>query len=203
MSNIKIYVEGGGNSNNLHARCREGFKKLLENSGLKGRVPRIVACGSRNEAFDSFKTAQEKENLQYVALLVDSEDPVKDIEQTWKHLKDRDRWECPQDATDDQVFLMTTCMETWIITDRTALGKIYRNCLQTSALPSIVKNVIEQRSRQEIQDALIRATQKCTNAYAKNKHSFQALANVDPNTLQQHLPSFARMIRVLDQRLPE
>ena len=41
-----IYLEGGGESKELHSRCREGFRKLLEKNGFKGNMPRLVACGS-------------------------------------------------------------------------------------------------------------------------------------------------------------
>lgn len=37
MTDAKLFVEGGGDSKELQARCREGFKKLLENSGFAGR----------------------------------------------------------------------------------------------------------------------------------------------------------------------
>ena len=50
MNAKRIYVEGGGDAKDLRTRCREGFHKLLENAGFTGRVPRIVASGSRNEA---------------------------------------------------------------------------------------------------------------------------------------------------------
>jgi hypothetical protein len=48
-----IYVEGGGagaDSKDVDIRCREGFRKLLENCGFEGRMPRLVklvaACGA-------------------------------------------------------------------------------------------------------------------------------------------------------------
>lgn len=199
MSEKRIFVEGGGDSKELQTRCREGFHKLLEKSGFTRRVPRIVACGSRNDAYDAFKTAQESGNFSLVILIVDSEDPVKDIEKTWEHLKNRDKWACPANATDEQVFLLTTCMETWIIADRAALTRLYGSRLQTSALPATTD--MEQRNRHDIQDALVRATRNCSNAYAKNKRSFDALANVDPGELQKLLPSFVRMIRLLNVKL--
>ncbi len=42
-----IYLEGGGESKELHSRCREGFRKLLEKNGFKGNMPRLVACCDR------------------------------------------------------------------------------------------------------------------------------------------------------------
>lgn len=200
MSERRLYVEGGGNSKELRTRCREGFRKLLEKSGFAGRVPRIVASGSRNEAYDDFKNALASRQYKEVLLILDSEDPVANIEQTWAHLGSRDKWDCPPGAADEQVFLMTTCMETWIVADRNALRQEYKDCLQDSALPSLVN--IERRDRHiEIQDKLVHATRDCTNAYVKNKRSFKALENVDPKEVAKHCPSFARMIRILTRKL--
>ena len=199
MSEAIIYVEGGGTSREMRARCREGFHKLLDKSGFTNRAPRIVPCGSRNAAFDASKTAHKQDVLVYVALWVDSEDPIEDIEKTWQHLKVRDQWERPVGATDEQVFSMTTCMETWIAADRAALNRLYPNCLQESVLPALTN--LEQRQRHAVQDSLIQATRTCTNAYAKNKRSFEALANVEPAVLMAQLPSFARMVRILNAKL--
>jgi hypothetical protein len=64
-------------------RCREGFRKLLENCGFAAqkRMPRLVACGGRDAAYDAFKIAQ-KTNVagNFVALWVDSEEPLADLE---------------------------------------------------------------------------------------------------------------------------
>lgn len=199
MSEKRLYVEGGGDSKELQARCREGFRKLLEKGGFVGRVPRIVACGSRNATFNDFETAHKSGKFDYVALIVDSEDAVTDGERTWAHLVARDQWKCPDGATDEQVFLMTTCMETWIVADRAALKRHFKNCLQESALPAATN--FEERDRHAVQEALTRATRNCTNAYAKNKRSFDALAAVEPQTLRATLPAFDRMLRVLDEQL--
>ena len=58
--NARLYIEGGGDSKQLHTRCREGFRKLLERCGFGGRMPRLVACGGRNSTFDDFSTALRK-----------------------------------------------------------------------------------------------------------------------------------------------
>ena len=205
MSDSRIFVEGGGggkDSKELQSRCREAFHKLLENAGFKGRIPRIVACGGRRDAFDRFETAMNTGKYDLVLLIVDSEDPVDDAEQPWKHLKARqaDGWEKPASATDDQVFLMTTCMETWCVADRTVLKEHYGSRLQGSALPPLTQ--LEYRDRHGVQDALRHATRGCINKYEKNERSFALLAEVNPATLQTHLPAFARMIRILKEKLP-
>ncbi|MBC8139758.1 MAG: DUF4276 family protein [Fibrella sp.] len=199
VSDKRIYVEGGG-GRLLDAQCREGFRKLLENSGFKGRVPRIVACGKRNDAYDNFKNVQEGSPTDYIALIVDSEDPVADTDAPWAHLATRDGWERPKGANDDQVFLMTTCMETWIITDRASLSQYYGTKFRESALPAL--NNIEGRDRHaEIQDKLATATKGCTNAFEKGKRSFEVLAALNPSILRDRLSAFARMIAILEEKL--
>jgi len=194
-----IYLEGGGDSKDLHIRCRQGFRKLLENAGFKGRLPRLTACGGRDAAFDDFQTGHAtKGDSDYVAMLIDSEDPLDDLEATWQHLHRRDGWDRPARATDEQVLFMTTCMETWIVADRKTLAEHYGSKLQESALPAL--HALETRPRQEIQEKLAHATRKCGNAYAKGKKSFELLGKLSPNELE-HLPSFRRVVRILGENL--
>ena len=195
----RIYIEGGGDSKELHTRCREGFRRLLEACGFSGRMPRLVACGGRRAAFDDFSTAHAGIGEgDYVAMLVDSEEPVADVEQTWTHLKQCDGWDKPNGANDEQVLLMTTCMETWIASDRQALRDHYGSCLQETVLPDLV--TMESRTRDAVQDALVRATRTCKTGYTKTR-SFQIVGKLDPTVLRQHLPSFLRCERVLGNTL--
>ncbi len=198
----RLFVEGaarGANSKLLQSRCREGFRKLLEQCGFIGRLPQIAACGGRATAYRDFSIAHANSGSRYVGLLVDSEDTVANIEHTWAHLKARDNWDKPAGATDDQVLMMTTCMETWIASDREALRQYYGANLQESALPDL--HGMETRPRHAVQDALEHATRACTNSYAKGKRSFEILERLDPNELRKHLPSFVRCERVLKTKL--
>lgn len=195
-----IYLVGGGNSKDLHIRCRRGFRELLESSGFRGNMPRLVSCGGRRSAYDDFKTGHVGQRAQYVAMLVDSEELVTDPEKTWDHLKEHDGWDRPGGADDEQVLFMTTCMETWIVTDRDTLRKHYGSNLQESALPPLVDP--EQRQRHDIQDQLIRATRNCQNAYAKGKRSFEVLGKLSPQALRAaNLSSFQRMEKILSEKL--
>jgi hypothetical protein len=195
-----IYLEGGGDSRDLQIRCQKGFRKLLEQCGYAGRMPKLVACGGRNATFDAFKTAfANARKGDFVALWIDSEDPMADIEDPWEHLKGRDHWETPKDATNEQVLLMTTCMETLIVADRDTLRAHYGSDLQESALPSL--HNLEGRDHHAVQNALVHSTRNCRNKYSKGKRSFELLGLLDPTTLSAHLPSFVRVRRILDASL--
>ena len=197
----KLCIEGGGNTRGAQAPCREAFRELLVKAGFSSRSLQVAACGSRNNALKEFRIALSKaKSGDFVALLVDSEAPIADIEKTWAHLKAHDYWDKPEGVTDEQVLLMTTCMETWIVADRSALEDHYGAKLQVSALPPLQD--LETRNRHDVQDQLEKATRNCTNAYKKGKRSFVVLATLDPEVLSQHLPSFARVVRILNQKLP-
>ncbi len=60
---------------------------------------------------------------------------------------------------------------------------------------------VESRSRDDVQTRLENATRTCLNAYAKGKRSFEVLGKLDPKALRPHLPSFVRVLRVLDENL--
>ena len=197
----RIYIEGGGDSAEGKARCREGFRNLLEKCGYKGRMPQLRACGPRGDAYDDFNTRhnQSSESGDYVALLVDSEGPVADVSATWAHLRNRDGWQRPAGADDEQVLLMTTCMETWLVADRDALAEHYGQGFQVSALPAL--NNLEARNRGDVQRGLDNATRQCSTRYAKGPQSFAALGKINPDTIQQYLPSFQRVRFILDARL--
>ena len=195
-----IFVEGGGDTSKGRIECRRGFRTLLNKSGFTGRMPQIRARGGRDSVYDSFETAHTKASASdYVAMLIDSEDPVANTDEPWRHLNQRDGWQRPAAAQDDQVLLMVTCMETWIVTDRQTLNHHFGNRLQTSALPPL--DNLESRSRQDVQDRLERATRDCPGPYTKGPKSFEVLGNLNPDVLEQLLPSFSRTRQILSDKL--
>jgi len=200
-----IYIEGGArgpNSKNLRIQCQQAFRALLDQMGLKGKKLRLKACGGRNAVYDDFCTAHKAGGAGYIAMWIDSEDLMDDIEQAWRHLAEVTTvaaWGKPEGAVDDQVLFMTTCMETWIVADRAALREHYKRQLNENPLPHT--SGLEAKQRHDVQLALESATKDCKNAYAKGKRSFEILEKVDPAVLKQHLPSFVRVDRILKAKL--
>ena len=120
---VYVYVEGGGDSRALKRACRAGLSKFLSKAGLAGNMPRVVACGSRNDAYDRFQTALT-DGKDIVFLLVDAEGSVAApaaAVKPWHYHKDRDNWNRPKNGTDDQCHLMVQLMESWFIADVEAL----------------------------------------------------------------------------------
>jgi hypothetical protein len=200
MGSVTIYVEGGGDSKELRARCRKGFNKLIKKLGFSGRMPKIVACGGRDKAYDMFnKSMTSAEDDEFSMLLVDSEDPI--ISAPWDHLKVRDNWDRPVGAKDDQAQMMATCMEAWIMADHEALRKVFGSCLRVAPLFPV--NDLEKRSRHELLDALKSATNGCGKGrgYEKGARSFKILAELSPSPLKENLFYFCRFEEALGQHL--
>jgi hypothetical protein len=200
-----IYIEGGARgagSKYLNTKCQEEFHKLLDQMGFKGRKPRLVACGGRSAVYERFLIEHSQKMAEYVAMWIDSEEPMANPDAAWQHLRTVTTvptWAQPEGADDNQVLFMTTCMETWIVADRDTLTGHYGNELQESALLPLVG--LEGRGRHDVQNTLEHATRNCTNTYEKGKRSFEILGKLNPATLEAHLPSFVRIRRILNEKL--
>lgn len=198
MVNVKLYVEGGGDSEALRSRCREAFWGFLEKAGFKGRMPRIVACGGRQAAYDRFRTSCESGEMGL--LLIDSEDCVS-VDSPWTHLANRpgDGFVKPQNATEDHCHLMVVCMESWFLADKAALSSFFGQGYNANALPQNTN--IEAVSKKEIYDGMHRATSNCkTKAhYGKGDHSFKILLLIAPDKVRNASPWAKRFLEKLDQ----
>lgn len=184
MVGMKLYVEGGGDTNLLKTACRHGFSEFLKKAGLGDHMPRIVACGSRQNAYDDFCTALC--SGKPAMLLVDSEAPVAATQppwQPWVHLLNRpgDKWAQPDKANNDHCHLMVQCMEAWFLADRQTLQTFFGQGFNVNALPAAA-NPIEGVAKQDVYQSLTGATSNCkTKApYGKGEHSFKLLALIDP-----------------------
>lgn len=193
----RLYVEGGGDGKDLRTACRKGFRTFFEKAGLEGGMPRIVACGSRNDALDDFRTALQQAGD--AVLLVDSEGPV-EVDDPWEHLRTRDRWGRPAGATDDQCHLMVQIMESWFLADRTTLADYYGNGFRANAIPGN-PNAVEGIPKDDVLNGLrqaTRATQK--GDYSKGRHSFEILERLDPNAVRASSSWADRLLNTLGAR---
>lgn len=196
---LKLYVEGGGNdSDALRTACRMGFRTLLEKAGLAGRMPRIVACGSRTETFKRFRiAARSAAPDEFMCLLVDSEDDVEDNASPWAFLRARqaDQWEQPDRTTDEQAHLMVQCMEAWFLADPDAVERFFGRAFHRNALPN--RTDVEKIPKRELFTSLDGASE---GKYRKGRLSFERLATLDPNKLAGSSPYAARFFDTLRRK---
>lgn len=193
---VRLYVEGGGDSKALKTACRRGFRRLLENAGLKGRMPRIVACGGRDDAIDDFKRAHAQGTVERPVLLVDAEGPVH-TDDPWEHLENRDGWNCPDGANDGQCHLMVQVMESWFLADRDGLAAYFGDGFREHKLPGTPDDV-ESIPKQDVLNGLRQASRDTQKGkYGKGPHSFAVLERLDPERVENGSEWAARLLNTL------
>lgn len=201
MVSVKIYVEGGGDRGALKGECRRAFTEFFRRAGFAGRMPRVVACGSRGDAFDDFRTAvRNSAGNQFIMLLIDSEEGVSASAEPWQHVSKRDGWTRPAGAADDSLCLMVQCMEAWFVADRDCLKAYYGQGFNPRKLPR--RREVERIPKADLYAALDKATRNCTKGSyrrRKGRHSFSILATVDPSKVAAASPHATRLLQTLQR----
>lgn len=199
---VKVYVEGGGDRNKaLLTECRRGFSEFFRKAGLEGRMPRVIPCGARRRAFESFRVAHENAGgVDFPMLLIDSEEAVETAD-PWEHVKRRtgDGWQRPSGATDDQIHFMVQAMEAWFYADKAKLQRYYGQGFRVAALSPRLD--IDNIPKADLLDGLETATRGCSKGeYSKGGDSFQILFLIDPAKVRAASPVHAgRLFNVLDR----
>ena len=197
---VKVYVEGGGDGKDLRTKCRRGFSTFFEKANLARRMPKIIACGGRESAFEKFQTALRSGNAdEFIVLLVDSEAPVANGSGPWYHLARRDEWERPDDATDENAHLMVQCMEAWFLADKEGLAAYFGQGFNRNALPG--RREIEEVGKVDVVNGLKNATRDCKKGeYGKGRDSFVILEQTDPAKVLAASPHASRLIDTLREK---
>jgi hypothetical protein len=155
--------------------------------------PRIVACGSRDEAYKDFCRSLNDAQV-FPVLLVDSEGPVQLHQTASVHLLQRDGW---KNLPDGQVHLMVQCMESWFLADKGALGGYYGQGFRAHSLPGNLK--IEEVLKQDVAHGLKSATRDTIKGeYHKTKHAFEILALIDPEAVRKASGYADRFFKALE-----
>ena len=187
---VKVYVEAGGDTRQQQAGLRKAFRQLIKSAGPGGNMPRVIACGSRSEAFD-FRDGHRQAQATAV-LLVDSEGPVT-ADTPWLHLQGRDGWNRPSDTETDQFHLMVQVMESWFMADRDTLGNFHGSGFRSTAIPQWPD--IERVPKEDVVSKLARATRDTNKGrYHKGRHGFGTLEHLDPSKVMNASPHAKRFI---------
>lgn len=191
MVAIRVYVEGGGDYRERLAKCRHGFSELFRKVMPPKCMPRVIACGNRNETFDRFCTAARFHSDTFCVLLVDSEGPVAAGAAPWDYLENRDRWHAPPGTNDEHVHLMVQVMEAWFLADKDALQRFYGQGFTRNALSRSAN--VEAIPKDDVLTGLKNATRntRTKGKYGKGAYSFDILAVIDANLLRKASPNHA------------
>jgi hypothetical protein len=181
-----VFVEGGGPHGKTRTECRKAFHTFLRRFlGEDAQMPRVSACGSRNEAYGDFCRSLNHDSDTLAILLVDSEEPVAAGKTSCAHLLDRDGWN--KSMPEANVHLMVQCMESWFLADRAALQEYYGQGFRPNVLPG--NPAVEAIPKVDVMDGLVRATRDTTKGeYHKTRHGFAILEILDPTKVTDRSP---------------
>ncbi len=208
VKEIRIYIEGGGDSQRTASPLRGGFsqffkklldtaisEKLLDTLTSKNITPKIIICGTRNNALRSFKNGLKSHPDAFNILLVDAEAPVKQ-KSPWEHLQLRDNWDKPEGVDDDNCHLMVRTMEAWFIADIETLKKFYGQGFKESGIPKTAN--VETIAKDNLEGILKIASGGTTKKeYHKIHHASKLLELLDVTKVRQASPYCDRLFTTL------
>jgi Domain of unknown function (DUF4276) len=198
---VRIYCEGGGASNSTKDLLRKGMNEFLRELKNIARSNRIrwdlIACGSRQDAYEDFVRALKTFPGAFNVLLVDSDLPVNPP--TWRHLKQNNGWELAEEH-DLQCHLMAQAMEAWLIADVEALKTYYGRDFNTNTIPATanVEHIDKNQLTRVLNDAT-RRTQK--GKYDKIKHASEILQKLDFVKVRQAAPHCDHLFNTLAKKM--
>ncbi len=224
MTEIAIYVEGGGDTAQQKAELRNGFDELLNSQKQAARSKRLkwklVPSGGRDAAYKDFMNAvRQADGETLCVLLVDSEDelPVdlpKSVNESPEdtiqrkladalgrrnHLVNRDKWNL-SGVPSEHIHLMVRCMEAWIVSDPDKLARHYGQGFHANSLPT--RPNLEDEAKASLYDGLQKATRNTSKGeYAKIKHASKLLGLIDPKKVAARCPRFGTFTSWLDEQI--
>ena len=199
VKEIRIYIEGGGDSKNQKSSLTKGFSKffleLVKEATTKNIKWNIIMCGTRNNTFRDFKNALKSHPDAFNVLLVDAEAPV-NKKSPWEHLKFRDNWDKPTEVNDDNCHLMVQTMEAWFIADIDALKTYYRQGFKVSGIPKTPH--VETIAKDDLERIIKIATANTSKKeYHKINHASELLGKIDANKVRQASPYCDRIFTTI------
>jgi hypothetical protein len=185
---VRVYIEGGAVGRTADSDFRRGWKiflnelhEIARDNGYQSLE--VVRGQGRSNTFHRFQNHQKECPDDLCVLLVDSEIEVPEGMRVWDVVARRegDKWHRPPWATEQHLYLMVVFVETWLLTDQEALQSFFKNNFNARPLPT---TNLEQRSKDQIEQALKEATKICKNGPYQHGQAHEIIGIVRPERVR-------------------
>ena len=199
---IRIYVEGGGDSKHTQGPLRQGFDAFLKPVKDKARAQgirfQVIMCGGCNDVYQDYLLALKSHPDAVNILLVDADGPVATGVSNGDHLRRR-AWNLPQ-PFDPRYHLMVQAMEAFFVADADALANHYGQHFRRSSLPTHAN--LEAVTVTQLAASLKAATYgTVAGEYRKVQHAAKLLPKLDVTRVRRALPHCDQFFLFLDSLL--
>ena len=185
---VRVYIEGGAEGRQADSDFRRAWKKFLNGLHELARDNgynslEIVRGKGRADTFRRFTKREAKYPSDLCVLLADAETKVPENARLWDVVAQRpgDNWHRPSWATERHLYLMVHFVETWILTDQDALQMFFKRGFNRKPLPT---TNLETRSKDEINQALKKATQGSSKGTYKHGQAHEIIEIIDPDRVK-------------------
>ncbi len=191
---LEIYIEGGGATPRQRAPLRVAFTALFAEVSAKIEKKnwklQLTLLGSGSEAFKAFSAdARRLKHGDALLLLIDAEYPLST--DPLEHIRTRLKW--PTDGLPpEDIHLMVQTMETWLVSNPTALADFYGPGFRADKLPQ--RTALEEEPKADCLHKLEQASAGArAGKYHKGDHSAKLLKRLRWSDICTRLPSAARL----------
>ena len=183
VNEVRIYMEGGGDTKQGKRELREGMATFLRELRQHARDRRVkwhlLACRGRHQAEEAFQNGIGQYPDAFCILLIGSEGPVSGP------------------LSDQQRHLMVQMMEAWFMADKENVAKYFGQGFNVNVLPQNPN--VEQIPKAELEPKLkaaAKGTKKQT--YEKIRDGCALLMCIGPAKVRDAAPHCARLFTTLE-----
>lgn len=204
VKEIRLYIEGGGSDDATKRKLREGFESFLTEIVSEARKRRIgiklIMRGGRDEALETFLTANVQNPQAFNMLLIDSDRPVtKGPREHVLSLTKKSRRKAT--FVENQCHLKVQVMEAWFLGDVDALKRFYGKGFLEKHLPA--SRDVESIDKQKVETSLHDATRgsKSKGTYHKIKHASKLLKLISAAKVRNASEHCKRLFQTLNDSI--